>query len=91
MLVYAELPEDVTVIFQGDPTDEIAYGCITDDDKINAADALYILQYAVSKRSLTPEKLAAADVTGDGKVNAGDALYILQYAVGKRTSFPVQK
>ncbi len=91
---WAAFGTDVSAVCQGEDspgsTSDPRYGKITDDDKINAADALYILQYAVSKRSLTPEKLAAADVTGDGKVNAGDALYILQYAVGKRTSFPVQ-
>ncbi len=73
------------------PATDAGYGYVNDDDKINAADALYILQYAVGKRKLTEDKLAAADVSGDGKVNAGDALYILQYAVGKRTDFPAQK
>ena len=62
-------------------------GDVNEDTKINAVDALRILQYAVGKDSLDSKQMLAADVNVDGKINAVDALNILQYAVGKPSVF----
>ncbi len=58
-------------------------GDVTGDGKINAADALEILRYAVHKTDLTAEQKAAADLNGDNAINAADALAVLKKAVGK--------
>jgi hypothetical protein len=70
---------------------QIPYGDVSNDNVINATDALYVLQSAVNKKTLTPEQILAADVSGDGKLDAVDSLLILQFAVGKIQSFPVEK
>ena len=46
--------------------DTIAYGYVNDDDAIDAADALLVLQYSVNLTTLSPEKLLCADVSGGG-------------------------
>ncbi len=63
-------------------------GDINNDIKVDAKDALKVLQYAVGKATLTQKEKYAADVTNDNDFNAKDALMMLQYAVGKRTEFP---
>lgn len=62
-------------------------GDVNEDTKINAVDALLILQYAVNKYELNDTQKLAADVNKDTKVNSVDALNILQYAVGKPSVF----
>lgn len=62
-------------------------GDVNEDTKINAVDALLILQYAVNKYELNDTQKVAADVNKDTKVNSVDALNILQYAVGKPSVF----
>ncbi len=62
-------------------------GDVNEDGKVNAADALQVLSFAVGKRTLTDAQKAVADVNKDGKINAGDALEILKKSVGKPASF----
>lgn len=69
---------------------KIPYGMINEDDRIDATDALLILQYSVELISLDEEQLVRADVDGDQKVNANDALLILQYSVALISAFPVE-
>jgi len=52
-----------------------------DEDIINTADALLILQYVVELITLDDTQMLAADVNHDGTVNTADALRILQYQV----------
>ncbi len=66
---------------------DVVYGEVTNDESINANDALTVLQIATGKRTSTPYQDALADVNADGKVNASDALSILQFATGKITAF----
>ncbi len=61
---------------------EVVYGDVNNDGKINSVDALYCLNHAVDKITLTGKKFEAADTNRDGKVNSMDALKILNYAVG---------
>ena len=66
---------------------DVVYGEVTNDENINANDALTVLQIATGKRTSTPYQDALADVNADGKVNASDALSILQLATGKIVAF----
>ncbi len=77
-VVQGVLPCGTKVSFYG-----VVYGDVNGDGKINAVDALMILQHAVGKITLSAPAVAAADPTGSGKVNAGNALAVLQFAVGK--------
>ncbi len=73
------------------PPVEVKYGDVNDDGSVNAEDALWVLQAAVSKRTLTEEETLAADVDGNETLNAVDALMILQKAVEKLEKFPVEE
>ncbi len=65
-----------------------AWGDVDGNGKINAGDALKVLQYAVGKTTLSDAQLAVANVSATEKIDAGDALMILKYAVGKLDRFP---
>ncbi len=65
-------------------------GDINSDQKVDAKDALKVLQYSVGKATLTEKEKYAADVDNNIKFNAKDALMMLQYSVGKRFDFPSQ-
>jgi sugar lactone lactonase YvrE len=58
---------------------------------VNPLDAVYVLQYVVGMRPLTPAQQLACDVTGDGTVNTFDAVLMLQYTVGLISGFPVSQ
>ena len=62
-------------------------GDVDQDGKINASDALYVLQHSVDKITLTGDQFSAGDVVKDGKLNSSDALKILQYSVGSISKF----
>ncbi len=64
------------------------WGDVDGNGKINATDALRILQYSVGKITFSDAQLAVANVSATGKINAEDALMILKYAVGKLDRFP---
>lgn len=59
-------------------------GDVNKDGKINSADALEILKYAVGTRTSIDKSIA--DVNGDNKVNSADALKVLQIAVGSSST-----
>jgi hypothetical protein len=82
------IPTNTTVKGESQPKPTLVYGDVTEDEKISAEDALWVLQYVVGKRKLEPQQLAVADVTFDGTVNATDALTILKVVVGKHTITP---
>lgn len=63
-------------------TGSASLGDVNKDGKINSADSLMVLQYAVGGLTLTAEQQTLADVTKDKKINSLDALKILQYSVG---------
>ena len=71
--------------------EDIDWGNVNGDDKIDATDALYVLQHTVELRTLTDEQKTVADVNQDSKINATDALYILQYLVNLIDRLPVGK
>ena len=63
-------------------------GDVTNDTKVNAADAAEILKYVA--KQISTVNVTVADVTGDGKVNAADAAEILKYVAKQITSFPAE-
>ncbi len=65
-------------------------GDINSDQKVDAKDALKVLQYAVGKIIFTEKEKYAADVDNSTGYDAKDALMILQYSVDKRSEFPSQ-
>ncbi len=65
-------------------------GDVNADKKIDAIDALKILQFSVGKVELTEREQIAGDVDFNQEHNAKDALMMLQFSVGKRTEFPNQ-
>ena len=71
-------------------TDVPRMGDVNFDDRIDAADALWVLKYAVKKMDFTPEQLAVADVsyyfhpTEEHKgIDTKDALIILLMSIPK--------
>lgn len=63
------------------------YGDVTLDKKVNASDALLVLQIATGIKKPNDMQKALADVTADGKINSNDALSILMYATGQLKEF----
>lgn len=61
-------------------------GDVSLDGRINAYDALNVLQSATGLITLSPTQIGLADVDGNSKINSADALFILQYIVGLRES-----
>lgn len=61
-------------------------GDVSLDKKINAYDALNLLQYATGSITLSPTQIGLGDIDGNSKINSADALYILQYVVGIKNS-----
>lgn len=66
---------------------DVVYGDVTADTKINANDALTVLQIATGLNTTNAYKDAIADVNADGRVNSNDALIILQFATGLKDDF----
>ena len=69
---------------------DVIYGDVNDDKKVDATDALWVLQHSVELRTLTETELKAADVTDLGKVDTKDALQILQKTVELIDQFDVE-
>jgi hypothetical protein len=64
-----------------------AYGDVDDDGRVDATDALLVLQYDLARlQQLT--KAVWADVNLDYLINAADALLILQLTAGLVEQFP---
>ncbi len=59
---------------------EFDLGDVNCDEKINSADAVLVLKYAVGL-DVDNFNIEYADINSDGKVNSGDAVEILKYAV----------
>lgn len=83
LLIVSLIAGSLTVIAEDAPS----LGDINADGSINASDALMVLQYSVSIRTLDSDQRDRADVNGDGDINANDALLILQYSVGLISAF----
>ena len=90
---YIEAFDGVSSAFKGSQTspytvavrEEISgstLGDVNGDGKINALDALLILQARNDLINLTAEQFTRADLDGDGELSAKEALRILQYASG---------
>jgi hypothetical protein len=60
------------------------FGDMNGDGKITIIDALYVLQIASGRKTVSPELMEKADVNKDGKVTALDALQYLQYMAAGR-------
>ena len=66
------------------------YGDVNADTKVDAADALAVLQYTVSLRGLSEDEFLRADVNVSQTADATDALLILQHTVELIASFPAE-
>ena len=64
---------------------EYNIGDVNNDKKINSADALRVLEFAVGKANLTKSQQKAADLNKDKKVNSQDAYIILSIATGNQS------
>ena len=71
------------------PAPATTYGDVDESGKIDASDALCILQASVRLRELGPNQAEVADVNGDHQVNAADALLVLQHSVRLIDRFPM--
>ena len=72
----------------GPDDDDIMYGDVNGDGKINSEDALTVLQSVVGLTELDERAARAANVNSDDKIDTQDALGILQFVVGIRTELP---
>ena len=70
---------------------DVKLGDVNKDTKIDATDALWVLQKTVGLKELSESEAAAADVDRSGEINVTDALYILQMTVELITEFPTAK
>lgn len=73
------------------PDDNLHYGNVNQDGRVDAGDALLVLKAAVGKVTLAANQMMLADVSGDGRVDAEDALLILKKAVNRIEQFPVEQ
>ena len=69
----------------------MVYGDVDNNGKVDASDALAVLQHSVELRGLGGAELTAADVDANGQTDASDALCILQRSVGLIEEFPVER
>ena len=65
--------------------EDASFGDVNEDGKVDSADAIAVMRYALGLADL--ENLAAADVNADGNVDMADALLILRYAMNISTDF----
>lgn len=70
---------------------EAVVGDLTADQKVDASDALIVLQHSVKLLSIPEESFGLADVNGDSNIDASDALMLLQKSVGLLAWFPASK
>ena len=70
--------------------DEILVGDPTGDGKVDRADALWAVRYAVGQGKLEARPFRAGDVNGDEVMNARDALLILKKEAGTLQDFPYE-
>lgn len=66
-----------------------SYGDVNNDGRIDASDALLVLQYSVKLVELKERQLEFANVDRMDAVDASDALSILQYSVGLISRFGI--
>lgn len=74
-----------------DEDEQILYGDVDANGKIEATDALWTLQAFVGSRQLDEKAFKAADVDADGEISTSDALKILQKSVGLLDKFAVEE
>ena len=62
----------------------VPFGDVTEDGKLNTADAALILSWAAGYVEFTDSQLNIADANSDGEVNTADAVYVLNVIVGNK-------
>lgn len=67
------------------------FGDLNADQKVDASDALMVLQHSVQLIVLPEESMVLADVNEDEDINASDALMILQKSVSLIDVFPAEE
>lgn len=77
--------KDATITAPSTPQYEL--GKVNDDNVVDAADALLVLEFAAKLQTPTAVQELAANVNGDTVIDAADALKILEYAAKLITSW----
>ena len=61
---------------------EFKLGDINGDDKVNAADRIYLARYLAGWSNYCLDDADAADINKDGKINAADRIYFARFLAG---------
>jgi len=73
-----------------DPVPKTKLGDITGNGKIDAEDAILVMQHVLNLKVLTNDQKKAADVNGDGKLDIRDVVLIMRKALGLIDKFPIE-
>jgi VWFA-related protein len=73
-----------------DPVPKTKFGDITGNGKIDAEDAILVMQHVLNLKVLTNDQKKAADVNGDGKLDIRDVVLVMRKALGLIDKFPVE-
>ncbi|MBQ6554961.1 MAG: dockerin type I repeat-containing protein, partial [Firmicutes bacterium] len=76
-----------------DPVDDVKYGDADCSGKVEAADAILVLQYVLNKNSvnISEQGMKNIKVRKDGVIDAGTATLILQKALVSTFKFEVEE
>ena len=72
-------------------TENVKYGDVNSDGKINVKDANMIYRCYLNKLSLNENQRQVADVNGDGKITVKDFNLVYRFYLNKITHFPVEE
>ena len=73
----------------GDAASDVKYGDVNEDNKIDASDATFTLQYVLNRNAVKINE-KAADVDGKNGIDAADSTHILQKALVSTYTFPIE-
>ena len=82
--------EPTTIATAPPPEDDIIYGDLDGNKKVDILDVIAINKFLLGSSTLTPQQQKRADVDGDEKIAAADSLFILKYALEIINKFPVE-
>ena len=80
---------DISKVYGAD--EEILYGDVNDDGKINSTDSALLSRYTLDIISEDRINIKAADLNGDDKINSMDYVLLGRYLLEMIDEFPVEK